>query len=96
MSKLVTDRQLNIIVNHLGGVFDDRPNTHEALEWFREVKVIHSGVIPLFKLDKVHYGYRYFDMKDGKPINRKESYLFDTHSLAESALLDALIEYVSK
>lgn len=66
----------------------------EALDWFREVK----GVLCSVDFD--------YDLQDEKKSWYYGCYLyddevmfvasFDTHSLAESALLDALIEYVSK
>ena len=73
------------------------PTISEALEWFREVKGIHCSVILSDYFDgSVRYTGRYLLDVYGGWVERETEYYYDNHSEAESALLDALIEYVSK
>lgn len=91
--KLVTDRQFNILVNHLGGVFNEKPTIHEALEWFREVKGVPCSVHLEFESNNSEwFYYGEWGIKGENKINTTET--FDTHSLAESALLEEVMEYV--
>ena len=70
------------------------PTISEALEWFREVKGVPCSV-NLYQDDSmegcIYYVGCYKDRDVIRPIEMKI-----THYEAESALLDALIEYVSK
>ena len=68
----------------------DAPSISEALEWFREEKGICCGVSPICRTLKYH---GVTATNDGYIESTKE---YSTHSEAESELLDALIEYVSK
>ena len=72
----------------------------EALEWFREVKGIECEVCLRLCFmgdsgEAVFGGYEYivFDHNTNKTIS---STIYHNRNEAESALLDALIEYVSK
>lgn len=69
--------------------------TSEALEWFREVKGIPCNVsLDVFEDEYRPLIYQYTGMYwEGYSVFDTDS--FDTHSEAESALLDALIEYLS-
>ena len=71
------------------------PTIHEALEWFREVKGIPCNVsLDVFEDEYRPLIYQYTGMYwEGYSVFDTDS--FDTHSEAESALLDALIEYLS-
>lgn len=105
MSKLVTLEQAKNL-KELG--FNNSTLTiHEALEWFREVKGIECAVsfslsyrYPLKDfpdiLVPVFGGYRWFYAKTNNSGIEFSSNVFSEYSLAESALLDSLIEYVSK
>lgn len=77
------------------------PTIAKALEWFREVKGIECGVLPSYyqcrSNTSVFYIFHWFCVEQNKKIEvNKSTFNYSTHSLAESALLDALIEYVSK
>ena len=72
----------------------------EALEWFREVKELECEVCLRLCFmgdtgEAVFGGYEYiiFEHDTGKTISSTKYY---DRSFAESALLNALIEYVSK
>ena len=71
------------------------PSTSEALEWFREAKGVPCSVM-LFSFfdDSIRYTGRYRIDVYGGWVERETEYYYDTHSEAESALLDALIEYI--
>ena len=76
------------------------PYIHEALEWFREVIGIECEVCLRLCFmgdsgEAVFGGYEYivFDHNTNKTIS---STIYHNRNEAESALLDALIEYVSK
>lgn len=68
---------------------------NEALEWFREVKGIPCNVsLDVFEDEYRPLIYQYTGMYwEGYSVFDTDS--FDLHSEAESALLDALIEYLS-
>lgn len=82
----------------------------EALDWIREEKGVACGVEPDYNTVKVgeyyaggygfnghvvkvvyKYKYQYYDKN-----NELHSKKFDTHPLAESALLDSLLDYLEK
>ena len=76
------------------------PSISEALEWFREVKGVECEVCLRLCFmgdtgDATFGGYEYivFDHNTNKTIS---STIYHNRNEAESALLDALIEYVSK
>lgn len=71
------------------------PSTSEALEWFREVKGIHCSVMLGSYFDgSVRYTGQYLIDVYTDYIEKQTQLYYDTCSEAESALLDALIEYV--
>ena len=71
------------------------PAVSEALDWFREVRGIECNVsLDVFEDECRFLIYQYTGMYwEGYSVFDTDS--FDTHSEAEQALLDALIEYVS-
>ncbi len=85
------------------------PTVSEALDYLREEKGIENGVIPIcesFARDNaegslsmstsfIGYDYSFFDKSDdkGEIVNLTT---FDTHPLASSALLTAVLDYLEK
>lgn len=86
------------------------PTTASALDWIREEKGVACGVEPDYNTVKVgeyyaggygfngnvvkvvyKYKYQYYDKN-----NELHSKKFDTHPLAESALLDAVLTYLEE
>lgn len=90
MSKIVTDRQFNLLVNHLDAPFKEKLTLSEALDWIREEKEIYCGVYPFM------WGYKGMAIIQDKynPCTIEVEPL-STHPLAESALLDSLLDYLS-
>ncbi len=84
-----------------GDLFIKAPSIHEALEWFREVKGIESGVLPSYyqcrSNTSVFYIFHWFCVEKNKKIEvNKSTFNYSTHSLAESALLDEVMKYVER
>lgn len=103
MSKLVTDRQFNLLVNHLDAPFKEKVTVSEALDWIREEKRIECGVYPIMipirdGLRRMAYAHSAFDLNNNcKRLQLDVSLVkIDTHPLAESALLDSLLTYLEK
>lgn len=85
------------------------PTVSEALDWVREEKGIECGVLPIcesFAKDNtdgslsmstmfVGYDYNFFDKSSdkGEIVNMVT---YSTHSLASSALLDAVLTYLEQ
>ena len=89
-----------LIQCQIGDLFIKAPTVSEALEWFRELKGIECEVSMSFDVnisadeaELIGYGYVIYDTK-----SKKISYsgTFASREVAESALLDALIECMSK
>ncbi len=66
------------------------PSVHEALDWIREEKGIACGAYPV---EKEYYRYRYIPINHEK-IHSISSVLMESHPLASSALLDAVLTYL--
>ena len=103
MSKIVTDRQFNLLVNHLDAPFKEKVTVSEALDWIREEKGIDCCVFfnnELFgNLDNVKAIYYYKYGCNGRIIYNSwnvDYKSFDTHPLASSALLDAVLNYLEE
>ena len=103
MSKLVTDRQFNLLVNHLDAPFKEKVTVSEALDWIREEKGIDCCAFfnnELFgNLDNAKAIWYYKYGCNGRIIYNSwnvDYKSFDTHILAESALLDAVLTYLEK
>ena len=95
MSKIVTDRQFNLLVNHLDAPFKEKVTVSEALDWIREKKNIPSSVhLEFEENNKEWFYYGEYGIKGDNRVYDTES--FDTHPLAESALLDAVLTYLEK
>lgn len=95
MSKIVTDRQFNLLVNHLDAPFKEKLTLSEALYWIREKKGIACGTGLNVNSDNRFLGdYIYEYVIDNNRVDGCSG--FDTHSLAESALLDAVLTYLEK
>lgn len=95
MSKIVTDRQFNLLVNHLDAPFKEKVTVHEALVWIREEKGIACGVCLDYYI--VCKDWRY----TGRYSYESELYTrytpsFSSHPLAENALLDAVLIYLEE
>ena len=76
---------------------------HEALDFIREEKGIECGVYPIMipirdGLRQMAYAYSAFDLNNNcKRLQLDVSLVkIDTHPLAESALLDSLLDYLEK
>lgn len=104
MSKLVTDRQFNLLVNHLDAPFTEKVTVHEALDYIREEKGIACGVHPYAIYEDmtdgdqhfVKWGYKYVAFQGLSEWQNMNKDVFGTHTLAESALLDSLLDYLEK
>lgn len=73
-----------------GCIIIPAPTIPEALDWIREEKGIHCGVF--VNTDSFTTWYSYRAIKNNLEIIRDAD--FDTHHLAESALLDAVLTYL--
>ncbi len=100
---------VHVNANALDGAFYSSPTVSDALDYLREEKGVECGVIPIcesFAKDNpdgllgmstrfIGYDYSFFDKSDdkGEIVNMTT---FDTHPLASSALLDAVLTYLEK
>lgn len=84
---MITDRQYNLLVNHLDAPFNEKVSISEALQWVRKNKGIYCGV-------NVDARQKYYGVQIKRYIRYVVTELFDTHPLAESALLDAVLTYL--
>lgn len=72
-----------------------------ALNWVREEKEIACGVYPMHhgylpnKNPDIHYGFNFYFLEDEK-VKMTYSDRYKSHLLAESALLDSLLDYLEK
>ena len=73
-------------------------NVHEALDWIREDKNIPCAVMLEFEADLLqHFYYGEYSKKQSRTHSVVENTAtFDTHPLAESALLDDLLTYLEE
>lgn len=94
MSKLVTDRQFYLLVNHLDAPFKEKVTVSEALDWIREEKGVACGAGLNVNSDNRFLGNYIYEYVIEN--NRVDGCLgFSTHPLAESALLNSLLDYLS-
>lgn len=109
MSKIVTFEQANrleklgydttkLTITTVNGLFThtERPiPVHEALDWIREEKNIPCSVhLEFEENNKEWFYYGEYGIKGDNRVYDTET--FDTHPLAESALLDSLLTYLEK
>lgn len=77
------------------------PFIPEALDFIREEKEIACGVYPMHhgylpnKNPDIHYGFNFYFLEDEK-VKMTYSDRYKSHLLAESALLDAVLDYLEK
>lgn len=93
MSKIVTDRQFNLLVNHLDAPFKEKVTVSEALDWIREEKGIACATLLAVTMNGDFIGYKGVYIDDRNTIYTD---LHHTHPLASSALLDSLLTYLEK
>lgn len=96
MSKLVTDRQFNLLVNHLDAPFKEKVTVHEALDWIREGKRIVCFVDVIYHPIEKKAMYLGKILSESGLIIQKKTSDFNTHPLASSALLDAVLTYLEE
>lgn len=80
------------------------PTVSEALDFIREEKGIACGVHPYAIYEDmtdgdqhfVKWGYKYVAFQGLSEWQNMNKDVFDTHPLAESALLDAVLTYLEK
>lgn len=100
MSNIVTDRQFNLLVNHLDAPFKEKVTVSDALDWLREEKGIACSINFVFKYndttDNVDVQYFGQVLQTFTQFTDQVTEDFDTHPLAESALLDAVLTYLKQ
>lgn len=83
------------------------PTVSEALDWIREENKIECGVYPFAEESKdeqnpiiIRYEYRFISYQRNPATKINDLFCkvatFDTHPLAESALLDAVLTYLEQ
>lgn len=92
MSNIVTDRQFNLLVNHLDAPFKKKVAVSEALDYLREQKRVICAV-DVDYFDGWYYTGKYLDKSK---IDLQYTNSFDDHFNAESALLTAVLDYLEK
>ena len=84
-----------------------RPTVSSALDWIREEKKIECGVYPFAEESKdeqnpiiIRYEYRFISYQRNPATKMNDLFCkvatFDTHHLASSALLDAVLTYLEQ
>lgn len=99
MGNLVTDRQFNLLVNHLDAPFKEKVTVSSALQWLRDEKGIACAAHPTYYQSRerleVWYMYSYFSAYTNQRVNViKSTKKYNTYPLAESALLTAVLNYL--
>ncbi|WP_306540852.1 hypothetical protein [Dysgonomonas sp.] len=95
---------VHVNANALDGAFYSCPTVSEALDYLREEKGIACGVHPFAIYEDmpdgdqhfVKWGYRYVAFKGLSEWQDMNKDVFDTHPLASSALLDAVLTYLEQ
>lgn len=94
---------VHVNANALDGTYYSAPTVSEALDWVREKKGIECGVYPIMipirdGLRRMAYAHSAFDLNNNcKRLQLDVSLVkIDTHPLASSALLDAVLDYLEQ
>lgn len=100
MSNLVTDKQFNLLVNHLDAPFKEKVTVSEAFDYLREEyshKIVFEICVTTYR-NLVRYMYRVREYLPhlGTYEQVAHGVDYETHPLAESALLTAVLNYLMK
>lgn len=95
---------LHVNANALDGAFYSCPTVSEALDYLREEKGVECGVFPIMQpvrdgLKMLMYAYRAYDLnKNCKRLHFNLNFVTGdyNHTLASSALLTAVLDYLEK
>lgn len=92
MSNIVTDRQFNLLVNHLYAPFKEKVTVSDALDWVREEKRVICAV-DVDYFDGWYYTGKYLDKSK---IDFQYTNSFDDHYNTENELLTTVLNYLKE
>lgn len=94
---------IHVNANALDGAYYSAPTVSDSLDWVRDEKGIECGVYPIMipirdGLKRMAYAHSAFDLNNNcKRLQLDISLVkIDTHNLASSALLDAVLTYLEQ
>lgn len=95
---------VHVNANALDGTYYSAPTVSDALDWVREEKGIECGCHPYAIYEDmpdgdqhfVKWGYKYVAFQGLSEWQNMNKDVFDTHPLASSALLDAVLTYLEQ